>query len=103
MSGVLVLCMGVMSIISNWDIDYVYGHGYPVIIEKDIQTNRDITHVLRHIIKNFPPLPPHNLANVVYYESLKRDLQTKTMYGFRYDERLKTKVEESTHVSCTLL
>ena len=40
---------------------------------------------------------------VVYYESLKRELQTKTIYGFRYDERLKTKVEESTRLTCTLL
>ena len=27
--------------------------------------------------------------NVAYYESLKRDLKTKTIYGFRCDERLK--------------
>ncbi len=27
----------------------------------------------------------------------------KTIYGFRCDERLKTKVEESTHLVCTLL
>jgi hypothetical protein len=40
---------------------------------------------------------------VVYYESLKRDLKTKTIYGFRCDERLKTKVEESTRLGCTLL
>ncbi len=33
----------------------------------------------------------------VYYESVKRELKTKTIYGFRCDERLKTKVEESTH------
>ena len=41
--------------------------------------------------------------NVVYYESLKRELKTKTIYGFRCDERLKTKVEESTLLACTLL
>ena len=40
---------------------------------------------------------------VVYYESLKRELQTKTIYGFRCDERLKTRVEESTRLACTLL
>ena len=39
----------------------------------------------------------------VYYESLKRELKTKTIYGFRCDERLKTKVEESTRLTCTLL
>ena len=27
---------------------------------------------------------------VVYYESLKRALKTKTIYGYRCDERLKT-------------
>ena len=41
--------------------------------------------------------------NLVYYESLKRELKTKTIYGFRCDERLKTKVEESTRLSYTLL
>ena len=30
---------------------------------------------------------------VVYYESLKREVKTKTIYGFRCDERLKTKDE----------
>ena len=40
---------------------------------------------------------------VVYYESLKRELKTKTIYGFRCDERLKTKVEKSTRLACTLL
>ncbi len=32
----------------------------------------------------------------VYYESLKREVKTNPIYGFRCDERLKTKVEEST-------
>ena len=40
---------------------------------------------------------------VVCYESLKRELKTKPIYEFRCDERLKTKVEESTHLACTLL
>ena len=40
---------------------------------------------------------------VVYYESLKRDLKTKPTYEFRCDERLKTKVEESTRLTCTQL
>ncbi len=31
---------------------------------------------------------------VVYYESLKRELKTKTTYGYRCDERLKTNVKE---------
>jgi hypothetical protein len=35
---------------------------------------------------------------VVYYESLKRAPKTKTMNGYRYDERLKTNVEESTRL-----
>ena len=33
---------------------------------------------------------------VVYYESLNRESKTKPIYEFRCDERLKTKVEEST-------
>ena len=40
---------------------------------------------------------------LVYYESLKRELKTKTIYGFRCDERLDTKVEESTRLGWTLL
>ena len=40
---------------------------------------------------------------VVYYESLKRELKTKTTYGYRCDERLKTNVKESTHLACTPL
>ena len=42
-------------------------------------------------------------ALVVYYESIKRELKTKPIYEFRCDERLKTKVEESTRLACTLL
>ena len=40
-------------------------------------------------------------AVVVYYESLKRALKTKTIYGYRCDERLKTNVVESTFVEST--
>ena len=32
-----------------------------------------------------------DLPFVVYYESLKRELKTKTIYGCRCDERLKKK------------
>ena len=38
---------------------------------------------------------------VVYYESLKPELKTKTTYGYRCDERLKTNVKESTRLACT--
>ena len=41
-------------------------------------------------------------SSFVYYETLKRELKTKPIYEFRCDERLKTKVEESTRLSCTL-
>ena len=40
---------------------------------------------------------------VVYYESLKRELKTKPIYECRSDERLKTRVEESTRLACTQL
>ena len=36
---------------------------------------------------------------VVYYESLKRELQTKPIYEFRCDERLQTKIEEFTRLA----
>ncbi len=32
----------------------------------------------------------------VYYESIKRDLQRRLIYEYRWDERLRTKTEEST-------
>ena len=44
-----------------------------------------------------------NRVFVVYYESLKRALKTKTIYGYRCDERLKTNVEESTRLAYTPL
>ena len=39
----------------------------------------------------------------VYYESIKRDLKTNPIYEFRCDERLKTRVEESTRLVSTRL
>ena len=38
---------------------------------------------------------------VVYYESMKRELKTRPIYECRYDERLKTKAEESTRLVYT--
>ena len=32
----------------------------------------------------------------MYYESIKREIKTRPIYECRYDERLKTKGEEST-------
>jgi hypothetical protein len=37
----------------------------------------------------------------VYYESIKREVKTRPIYECRCDERLKTKVEESTRLTCT--
>ena len=37
----------------------------------------------------------------VYYESIKRELQTRPIYECRCDERLKTKDEESTYLAST--
>ncbi len=42
-------------------------------------------------------------GNVVYYESMKRKLKTRPLYECRYDERLKTKAEESTCLTYTVL
>ncbi len=39
----------------------------------------------------------------VYYESLKRELKTKPINECRCDERLKTRVEESTLLGCPRL
>jgi hypothetical protein len=38
---------------------------------------------------------------VVYYESRKRELQKRRKNEDRFDERLKTKMEESTCLGCT--
>ena len=38
---------------------------------------------------------------VVYYETIKRELKTRPIYECRCDERLKTKVEESTRFTYT--
>ncbi len=39
----------------------------------------------------------------VYYESIKRELKTKPIYECWCDERLKTRVEESTRLTCIQL
>jgi hypothetical protein len=38
---------------------------------------------------------------VVCYESIKQELQVRTKKEYRCDERLKSKVEESTHLTYT--
>ena len=43
------------------------------------------------------------LPFVVYYESINRERKTKPIYECRCDERLKTRVEESTRLACTQL
>jgi hypothetical protein len=40
---------------------------------------------------------------VVYYESMKREVKTRPLYECRCDERLKTKAEESTRLTYTVL
>ena len=47
--------------------------------------------------------PKDKEYSCVYYELLKGELQTKTTYGYRCDERLKTNVKESTRLACTPL
>ena len=38
---------------------------------------------------------------MVYYDSMKREVQTRPIYECRCDERLKTKAEDSTHLTYT--
>jgi hypothetical protein len=42
-----------------------------------------------------------NSFSIVYYESRKRELNIRLMNEGRCDERLKTRVEESTCLTCT--
>jgi hypothetical protein len=44
--------------------------------------------------------PPHNPFKI-YYESIKRELKRRPISECRCDERLKTKVEEFTRLTCT--
>jgi hypothetical protein len=46
-------------------------------------------------------VPSTSLGLVVYYETIKRDLQTIPTNACRCDERLKTKSEESTRLAYT--
>ena len=41
------------------------------------------------------------MHNPVYFESIKRELNTRPIYECRCDERLKTKAEESTLLAYT--
>ena len=40
---------------------------------------------------------------VVHYETIIRELNKRLIYECRCDERLKNRVEESTHLTCTQL
>jgi hypothetical protein len=40
-------------------------------------------------------------VNVIYYESIKRELKRRLVYEYGYDERLKTKNQESTRLGDT--
>ena len=46
---------------------------------------------------------PKRQYEIVYYESIKRELKTRPIYECRCDERLKTKTEESTRLVYTRL
>ena len=41
------------------------------------------------------------VTSIVYYESIKTELKIRPIYECRCDERLKTKVEESTRLTYT--
>ena len=62
-----------------------------------------LTHRATVLARVVPSFPLSFERIVVYYESFKRESKSKTIYGFRCDERLKTKVEESTRLTSTLL
>ena len=59
------------------------------------------THVYL-ILLSFPPYIMC-CSRFLYYESIKRELQTRPINECRCDERLETKVEESTRLEWTLL
>jgi hypothetical protein len=53
------------------------------------------------IVYEFGNLLCRGCHYLVYYESIKRELKIKPIYECRCDERLKTKVEESTRLTYT--
>ncbi len=62
-----------------------------------------ITLVITVPVKTDVPVVPDPVTreNVVYYESIKRELKTRPIYECRCDEKLKTKDEESTRLTYT--
>jgi hypothetical protein len=60
-----------------------------------------VVHRHRDIISGRTPHYSTLFGNFVYYESTKRELQIKPISECRCDERLKPKVEESTHLVYT--
>ncbi len=47
-------------------------------------------------VKDRDEVKRRKVCEIVYYESIKRDLKIKPISEYRYDERLKTKAGEST-------
>ena len=64
--------------------------------------DRDVigTSSLFNVIRSVSTLT-RMLTLILYYESRNRELQTRSLYECRYDERLKTKDEKSTHLGYT--
>ena len=59
----------------------------------DSETPSLLSYTLRYV----------SFTDVVYYESLKRELKTKTIHGYRWNERFKTSIKESTRLGSTPL
>ena len=83
------------------DLPPLYLESYPVLtrINNRFHTLPDTTpdHLLYTLLTtvfSFPTLR----SLILYYDSIKREVKTKLIYECRYDERLKTKVEESTRL-----
>jgi hypothetical protein len=69
------------------------------LIKWPIYTVRVMSH--RDGVGNYSRICRGRYGLFVYYESIKREVKRRPIYECRYDERLKTKTEESTRLGYT--
>ncbi len=75
------------------------GPGIFVLVKKDSNAKKE-SFDARTLKDSLPYLP---LEMFFYFETIKWELKIKPISEYRCDERLKTKVEESTRLSDTVL
>ena len=72
-------------------------------MNRESESSRQDLYMSIGAMKDSKTKAEESTPRVVYYESLNRELKTKPIKECRYDERLQTRVEESTHLTCPRL